>query len=98
RLLELDVVRRTRVAGAARADVLDERGERGELLVAGDFTRFAEDHGGAVVHGVVEGGAGQHEAVEERDRRAGVRAGAQRAEETRSGGAVEIERVAFAPM
>src|SRR5262249_60476008 len=61
-----------------------------------DLAPFAENDHRAVVHGVMEGGSRQDEAVEQRDGDAGVDAVFERAQHAAGGGAVEVKRVAHA--
>ena len=68
------------------------RGRHGLHLVGvGDARGPAEQHDAAVVHRVVERGAGEHEAVEQRDGHAHVGAVGEVAQHVVAGRAVEVE-------
>ena len=63
-----------------------------------DAGRAAEDHHRAVVHGVVEGRAGEHETVDDRHRDARLDLVRQRAQHVVGDGAVQVELVVEAGM
>ena len=78
-------------------DVLHDRVERPRLLRrVPDLTRRAQHQDAAVVHRVVEGGAREHQAVEQRDRQATRRTGAEERQHPARGRAVDHHLVADA--
>ena len=90
---------RAGVGAASRADLLDQRGEHGELLpLVGDQSGGAVRDDRAVVGAVVELGAGVDQPVEQRhrdaDRQPVVAPGGE--QRPAAGGAVQVERVADA--
>ena len=66
------------------------------LLAIDDLLRFSEHDDRAVVHRVMERRSRQHQAVEKRDRDAGVDAAAQRPQHSGRRRAVEVEVIADA--
>ena len=95
---------RSRWAGGRRRSGRGRRARRGasrarSFSSPGHFARGAEDDGGAVVHRVMERGARHDQAVEQRDGDAGVgRRSAALRSMPAGGRAVEVERVAVAPV
>ena len=90
--------RRAPGVGAApgREMVEQRRGHRLQLGFVGHALGAAEEHDAAVVHRVVERGAGEHEAVEERDRHADLRVAGEIPQHVVARGTVEVELIADA--
>ena len=94
---QLRLRRRAHLRRPAGCDVLHDRVERAPLLRrVGDLRGAAEHDHAAVVHRVVEARAGEDEAVEEGDGRAGGRARGQRPDHPARRRAVEEEAIAVA--
>jgi GntR family transcriptional regulator/MocR family aminotransferase len=95
--LELLRARRAHLAPAAGDETFGEGLQRPQPLGWPLDGRGDPEHEHrAVVDGVVEGRAGEHEPVEQRHRQAGRCAGAQRADRAARGGAVEVDGVPHA--
>src|SRR6266581_1578484 len=97
RLAQLDVAGAADVVPAAGRDVLGDDLQRVEPLPrVVHLDRGAEDHDRAVVHRVVEGRTGQHQAVLDGDGHADRGAPFECPQHPAGGGAVEVQAVAIA--
>lgn len=88
---EFPFVRVADLVPAAGSKTFGEGVERGDFFfVGGEKRAMTEDDDRAVVHGVIEGGTGEDEAVDVGDRDADIGFGAEGAQHAAGGGAVDI--------